>query len=203
MTLFSLQLSEIDSRVSFSREEIGRLQASLAALNETIEKTPANTVQLQSLEREYANTQGLYNAAVASLAAARTGERIEVLSKGERITVLSQATPPNNPIRPDRKKIAAAGVAAGMALSVGFVVLLELLNRAIRRPRELTAKLGIVPLVTVPYLPNRRETTLRRLKIAAVFVIVFAALPGGLFVIHERFMPLDDVVTRVAGRLGL
>jgi uncharacterized protein involved in exopolysaccharide biosynthesis len=203
MAMFGLQLAEIDSRVSFSREEIARLQASLATLNETIDKTPANSVQLQALEREYSNTQNLYNAAAANLAAARTGERIEVLSKGERITVLSEATPPNNPIRPDRKKIAAFGVAAGIGASIGLVVLLELLNRAIRRPKELTARLGIVPLVTIPYLPNRRETNLRRLKIAAVFMLVFAVLPGGLFVIHDRFMPLDDVVQRVVGRLGL
>ncbi len=201
--LFGLQLSEIESRVSFNREEVARLQAALASIEASIDRTPANTVQLQSLEREYANTQSLYNAAVTSLAAARTGERIEVLSKGERISVLSQATPPNNPIRPDRKKIAALGVAAGIAVSGGIIFLLEFLNRSIRRPSELTSKLGIVPFVTVPYLPSRRETILRRLRLGAAMSVVFLGLPASLYVVHDRVMPLDTVVDRVVGRLGL
>ncbi len=201
--LFGLQLSEIESRVSFNRDEVARLQASLANLEASIDRTPTNTVQLQSLEREYANTQSLYNAAVNSLAAARTGERIEVLSKGERISVLSQATPPDRPVRPNRNKIAAMGVAAGIGLSLGLIFLLETLNRSIRRPSELTSKLGIVPLVTVPYLPSRRETFVRRMRLGAALAVVFLGIPASLYVVHEQFMPLDTVVDRVVGRLGL
>jgi hypothetical protein len=145
----------------------------------------------------------LYNAAVNSLAAARTGERIEVLSKGERISILSQATPPDQPIRPNRKKIAAMGVAAGIGLSLALIVLLETLNRSIRRPSELTSKLGIVPLVTIPYLPSRRETMMRRMRLATAFAIVFMGVPASLYVVHSQFMPLDLVVDRVVGRLGL
>jgi uncharacterized protein involved in exopolysaccharide biosynthesis len=202
-TLFGLQMAEIDSRISFNRDEIARLQASLATLQETLERTPANTVQLQALEREYANTQALYNAAVVNLSTARTSERIETLSKGERITVLSQATPPNNPVRPNRKKIAAAGMAAGLGLSVGLIVLLEMFNRAIRRPAELTRRLGIVPLVTVPYLPSRRETMLRRARLAAAVAVVFLGVPAGLYTFHEQVMPLDRALGGVVSRLGL
>lgn len=202
-TMFGLQMAEIDSRIAFNRDEIARLQASLATLQETIDRTPANTVQLQSLQREYANTQALYNAAVVNLSTARTSERIETLSKGERITVLSQATPPNHPVRPNRKKIAAAGMAAGLGLSLGLIVLLEMFNRSIRRPSEMTKKLGIVPLVTVPYLPNRRETLLRRARLAAAMLVVFVGVPAGLFVFHEQVMPLDRALGGVASRLGL
>jgi uncharacterized protein involved in exopolysaccharide biosynthesis len=201
--LFGLQMTEIDSRIAFNRDEIARLQASLADLQETIDRTPTNTVQLSALEREYANTQSLYNAAVANLASARTSERIETLSKGERITVLSQATPPDRPIRPNRKLIAAAGMAAGLGLSVGLFVLLEMLNRSIRRPSDLTKKLGIVPLVTVPYMPTRRETILRRARLAAAVAIVFMAIPAGLYTFHEQVMPLDRALGGVVGRLGL
>ncbi|MCU0906176.1 MAG: lipopolysaccharide biosynthesis [Rhodobacteraceae bacterium] len=202
-TLFGLQMAEIDSRIAFNRDEIARLQASLATLQETIDRTPANTVQFQALQRDYANTQALYNAAVVNLSTARTSERIETLAKGERITVLSQATPPNNPVRPNRKLIAATGVAGGLAVSFGLIALLELLNRSIRRPSDLTRKLGIVPLVSVPYLPNRRETLMRRTRLAAAVLVVFIGIPAGLYTFHEQVMPLDIALIEVVGRLGL
>ena len=47
-------------------------------------------------------------------ATAATGERIELLSKGERISVIEHASVPTRPISPNRPLIAGAGAAAGI-----------------------------------------------------------------------------------------
>ena len=54
-----------------------------------------------------------------------TGERIEALSKGQRIGVLDAATVPDSPARPNRVKIALLGGIAGLVLGFGLVILAE------------------------------------------------------------------------------
>ncbi|TGD41017.1 lipopolysaccharide biosynthesis, partial [Pseudotabrizicola sediminis] len=61
--------------------------AELEKVNDSIRRSAANGVQLASLEREYANLQIQYNSAVNNMAQASTGERIEVLSRGGRVSL--------------------------------------------------------------------------------------------------------------------
>ena len=105
---------------------------------------------------------------------------------------------PREPDKPNRPLIAAAGVGGGLALGLGLVLLLELLNRAIRRPAELTARLGITPFATLPYMRTsgqirdapRRSSVWRSL-------VVLVGIPLGLWAVHTYVMPLDLLMDRV------
>ena len=112
---------------------------------------------LAGLERELTNTQNQYNAAVANVGQAQVGERIEVLSKGERFSLIEQPNMPRNPSSPNRKLIAAAGMVGGIGAGLGLIVLMEMLNHSIRRPVDLTAKLGIEPFATRALHPHPRR----------------------------------------------
>jgi hypothetical protein len=116
-----------------------------------------NAITLQGLERDYENIRVQYDSAVARLAQASTGERIELTSRGQRITLIEAANVPSEPARPNRRLIAAAGAAAGIGLAVGLFILLEILNRTVRRPVEISRALGIEPLATIPYISTRAE----------------------------------------------
>jgi polysaccharide biosynthesis transport protein len=157
-----IQLSDIDGRLEFIAEERARMEEELAALDASIQATPANALILEGLEREYRNTQSQYNAATERLATASVGERIEVMSKGERFSLIEPAVPPVAPEKPNRVLIAGAGVAGGLGAGLGFILLLEILNRSIRRPVELSSRLGIQPFATIPYIRTRRETRWKR-----------------------------------------
>ena len=196
------QLTDITRRQESLDAEIARAEAELTILRDAIERTPGNAIQLEALERDYANTQAQYNAAVRNLAKAETGERIEVLSKGERITIIEQAVPPNRPDSPNRPMIAGGGLFAGTALAAAFFVLAELLNRSIRRPAELTSGLGIQPLATIPYL-EPAGTRRRRRALSVILVGGLAiGIPSALWWIHTFYLPLDMMIDRVLGRLG-
>ena len=93
---------------------------------------------------------------------AAIGERLEVTSKGERFSLVEPAVAPTAPDEPNRVLIAGAGVAGGLGAGLGFIVLLELLNRSIRRPSELSAQLGIQPFATIPYIRTGRELRWKR-----------------------------------------
>ena len=63
----------------------------------SIEATPGNAIALDTLERDYANTRTQYDQAVANRARAETGDLIEALAKGQRISVIEQAIAPREP----------------------------------------------------------------------------------------------------------
>ena len=109
-----VELAPIDARLKFIAEDKAAIQKTLDDLDKSIQATPANEQILTGLERELANTQNQYNAAVANTGQAQVGERIEVLSKGERFSLIEQPNLPGKPSSPNRKLIAAAGMLGGI-----------------------------------------------------------------------------------------
>ena len=186
-----VELAPIDARLEFIAEEKKTIARNLAELDASIRATPNNEMVLNGLELELTNLTTQYEAAVANLGQANVGERIEVMSKGERFSLIEPPTEPNGPVRPRRKLIAAAGVVGGGALGLGFVVLLELLNGSIRRPADVMNKLGVQPLATIPYIRTTRERRWKRSVIVFALLAIVVAIPLGLLAVHTLYAPLD------------
>lgn len=200
-TLLDLQLVEIDTRIEQLEAQNALAVAEQERLSETIDRTPANAIVLDGLNRDYDNIQMQYNSAVGRLATAATGERIELLAKGQRIAVLEAATVPSKPNSPNRVKIAGGGIFLGALAGGGLVFLLELMNRAIRRPRDVTKHLGITPIATVPYVRTPMELVMRRAIFVGLFALVVVGLPAVLFAVHTYYLPLDLILDQVVSRL--
>jgi polysaccharide chain length determinant protein (PEP-CTERM system associated) len=201
--LLDLQLAQIDSRIAALEAQRQTDQAQLDSLNDSIARTPANQLALQAMERDYDNLQAQYNNAVARQAQASTGERVEVLARGEKISVVEQPSVPSEPSRPNRRKIALAGIAAGLAAGFGLLVLLEMLNGTARRPADLVARLGLAPIASIPLMRTRREILVRRTSQTAAVVLVLVAVPAALAAVHYYYLPLDLIADRVMSRFGL
>lgn len=203
LSAYELQLADLDGQLTYLDTQRKQIEAELKALQTSIEATPANAITLDTLQRDYDNIQIQYNQAVANKARAETGDTIEALSKGQRISVIEQAVPPREPEKPNRPVIAAAGVGGGLVLGFGLVLLLELLNRAIRRPADLTAKLGIAPFATLPYIATRHEQRRQRIILLIGFLLVLAAVSGLLWAVNSYYMPLDLLIDRLLEKLQL
>lgn len=201
-SLLDINLAGIDAQIRLLETQREQLTRQLAALKETLERTPANSIKLDSLERDYQNTQAQYNAAVASLSQASMGERIEVLSQGQRIVVLDPATVPTRPDGPNRKLIAVGGTLFGAMLGIGLIILLEFFNNSIRRPADITKHLGIDPIATVPYVRTPMELVFRRAGFVAVILAIIVGLPAAIYAVHNYFMPLDLIYERFAQKIG-
>lgn len=203
LSAFEIQLSDIDGQIEASQQERARLTEELEALQETIAATPANTIRLQGMRRDYEAVQAQYERAVANRSAAETGDVIENLSKGQRISVLEQAIAPSSPNSPNRALIAAGGVVMGGAMGLGVVVLLELLNTSIRRPKDLETGLGIRAFGTLPLMRTPGQRLRRRLTILAALLAVAGGVPAALFYVHTQVMPLDLALRQAAETAGL
>jgi uncharacterized protein involved in exopolysaccharide biosynthesis len=179
-----VELAPIDEQLKHIEEERTRIQATLATLEASIQVTP-------------------HNDAVAALGQAQVGERIEVLSKGQRFTLIEAPVERYSPVSPPRKIIAAAGLAGGIGAGLGFIILWEMLNRSIRRPIELSQHLGIQPIATIPYIrtPGQRRWKRRVLVLALALIVI--VIPLALLAIQTYYAPLDQVFGGVLGLFGI
>lgn len=198
---FKLQIANIDSQISFDEDQKSLITQELATLKASIDETPSNAIDLDALQRDYDNTQTQYNNAVARLGAAQTGDRIEALSKGQRITVIEQAVVPDQPTSPNRKLIAIGSVLGGLALGLGFVILLEVMNRAVHRPADLVSQLGIQAFANVPYIHTRGEVLRHRAIVTSVVVVAVLGIPAALYAVDQYYLPLDLLIGRVLDKI--
>ena len=95
------------------------------------------------------------------------------------------------------------GVAAGLGLGLGVVVLLEMLNSAVRRPTDLVRTLEIAPIGAIPFVRTRGETLRRRLFITMLLLLVLAGLPSAIWAVHTYYLPLDLVLAKIADKVGI
>jgi uncharacterized protein involved in exopolysaccharide biosynthesis len=203
LTAYEIQLADLDGQLDFVDALKAQILTTMEALRLSIEATPGNAITLDTLQRDYDNLRTQYDLAVANRARAETGDTIEALAKGQRITVVEQAVAPRAPESPNRVLLAGGGLGAGIVLGLGLVVLLEVLNNAVRRPADLVNRLGITPFGTIPLIRTRWEVLRRHAIITAAFVAVIVALPLMLWLVHVYVTPLDLLLARFTGAGGL
>lgn len=198
-----LQIAQIDSQIEALEGQQVVTNDRLAEITAAIEKTPANAITLAELQRDHNSIQNQYNTAEASLARASTGERIEVTSQGQRISVIEHPTIPSEPAKPNRPALAGGGIALGIAMGFGFIFLLEILNKAPRRPEDLVRKLEVWPIAALPYVPSRGEVLARRAIWVTVSLVILAGIPLGIWAVHTYYQPLDLIAERMMDKLGV
>ncbi len=202
-SMFDIQIADIDSQIAVVEQQRDQFLEQMKVLQDTIDRTPANQIASDALTRDYLNTQQQYNTAVARQAQAAAGERIEVLSKGEKISVLDAATIPTSPASPNRPVIGIGGVVAGMMLGLGTIVLMEVLNRSVRRPKDIVKSFGITPIVTIPYLRTPGETMKRRSLFIGCLLLAVIGIPAMIYAVHVFYQPLDIILKRLAAAFGI
>lgn len=196
-----LQLAQLDSQIATLEDQRVVTDENLNKVTLTIDQTPANAITLAELQRDHDNIQGQYNTAVARLAEASTGERIEVTSQGQRISVIEYPVAPSAPTKPDRMMIAGGGTVFGIGLGLGLVILLELLNRSARRPEDLINKLDVWPIATIPYVRSPGEVATQRVVWAVIILAILVGVPAGVWAVHTYYLPLDLIAERMIDKL--
>ena len=200
--IFEEMIDEHEAEIADLQEQRATLEAEIIRLGESIDATPENEVRLAELEREFDNIRNQYGDTQNRLSQAEMGARIETSARGHRISIIEPAIVPTAAEGPGRRVVAMGSVGGGLAAGVGLVVLLELLNSAVRRPVEITSRLGITPIATLPYIPTRQQILLRRFAIGSAVLALLTAMIV-LWVVHVYYTPLDVLLLQGLEWLGI
>ncbi|MEO0829051.1 MAG: lipopolysaccharide biosynthesis, partial [Pseudomonadota bacterium] len=199
--MLDLQLSEIDGEINAKKDVIASLEKQLEELVDAIRRTPNNQIALNALEREYGTIQKRYDVVVTRLNTAREGAQIEAERLGQKLVLTEQATKPTRPFSPNRPMMMAGGVGLGVAVGLALIVLLEVLNKSVRRPVELTNALGVAPLAIIPYIEGAGEKFRRRAAVLVIFLAILTAVPAVIYYIHTNVYALDALIDTIIERL--
>ncbi|MEL6124776.1 MAG: Wzz/FepE/Etk N-terminal domain-containing protein [Pseudomonadota bacterium] len=203
VTQVRLQIDQAEGRLLSIEQQVAALEDEAANLTETIQATPANEMQLNVLDRNYSNLTQQYALARRKLSEANQGEQLELRGRGERFSIIEQASPPESPESPNRPIIAAGAAGVGMALGLGLIVLLEFLNPAVRRPVEITRKLNIPVFETIPLIRTTGERRKRAAVWAVLGMIVVLSMLGLIYAVHTYYLPLDLILQKILSVTGL
>ncbi|KFE34400.1 GumC family protein [Thioclava atlantica] len=188
---FDQKLREYQNELFAAQAREEAAQAQITQLRDAIAQVPANAASLEALQRDYDNLSEQYDRAAKSRSLAETGDTIESLAKGEKLTVIDQAVAPLEPIKPNRKTITLAGLGAGFVLGLMLIAGREFLNPGIRRPEDLSLRLGISAFATLPYISTPADVARRRRKILISSGMILAALLAVVTLFGMLYMPLD------------
>lgn len=197
------EIAAMEKQLELLAEQQTADNAREVLLEQAIADMPQVEMALNVYNRRYGELKAQYEIAVRKLAEASSGEKLESNQQAERFTVIESAQVPERPAWPNRALIAAGGGAASLVIGLGLAVLLELLNRSIRTAHALETRVGLRPIVSIPYVMTAGERRRRALLVRAGLFAALVVVPALLFLVHQYVMPLDALLARIVERTGI
>ena len=173
------ELLVVDRQLQSSRAEEAQLKKTIAALQAKVDVLPSRESELVELTRDYSTLQAAYTSLLMKREDSMIAANLERRQIGEQFRILDAASMPEKPYNQrQRLGVMASGAAAGLALGLLLVGLLEVRDSSFRREEEVTAALSLPVLALIPVMSSPREVRAAR-QAAAL------GRPGG----HRRARP--------------
>jgi uncharacterized protein involved in exopolysaccharide biosynthesis len=156
-----------DLGIQQKRNEQAQINKQIHDYQARIQSTPQVEEEYEQLTRDTQISQAQYDSVLTKLNQANMTTDLQNRQEGETFSVLDAANLPDNPIYPKRRVFASGGLAAGMALGLLFVALLEYRDTALRSERDVWAFTQLPTLAVIAWsgeVADRKPGMLARLK---------------------------------------
>jgi len=150
---------ELDIQLQTLTEQRSLLDQRRTALRETIQGSPQMQRALADFERRMQQLRDQLETIATRRNDAQVGFNLEVGAQGERLTTIEEAQIPDYPITMSKKKRAIMGAAASAILAFVIAWLLELRRPVIRSARQMERETGFVPVVAIPELAPKYQSS--------------------------------------------
>ncbi|HHJ21103.1 MAG TPA: hypothetical protein ENJ84_14950 [Gammaproteobacteria bacterium] len=197
----------IQAKIRSSKERIdslntqrNTLQIRISELQQRILQTPQVERALKALERDYESLLSKYDDLMNKATEARLSKSMEEQSKAERFTLIESPNFPEEPVRPNRKKLLMLSFILATGIGLGIVYAKDEIRGGIRNVRQLTRLTKTVPLVSIGYIDNNQDE-INRWKHLRNSIIGLIALVILIFsLIHYAYKPLDEIIMIIRSR---
>lgn len=193
----------INSQLNLLNSQRSELAARVTSLRDEIKRAPQVELVLNDLNRKHEKLQAQFRDSSAKLSAANTGEKLEEGKQAERFEIVEQATVAEKPIKPNRALIMSLSLLLGLAVSLGTIVLLEVLNQTVRSARDLQKWLKVRPFAELPFLETKSQRRLKAIKSWSVFGASVSTVFLAVFAVHMYYQPIDVLIGKIADRSGI
>ena len=167
------EFEKVDRQIAQKLDDEKRLRSMVGEYQKRIEAGPKRVSELTALTRDYETFQKSYESLLAKKEDSNVSANLERRQIGEQFKILDPARMPERPSSPNRPRLQALGVAAGIGLGVALASLIEYLDKRLKSESDVKAALNLMVLATVPILegaPKRGRWTVAVISTAAFLV---------------------------------
>lgn len=201
--LIERKISATNSQINLLSQQLSKINIQIQELETKILKIPQVERGLLSLNRDYVAVKGQYDEIVSNTMQAQMAESLEQGRKAERFSILEPPLLPDQPYKPDRKKLLVAGFMASICIPFGIVIVLAFLDKSVRGPDAVEAVAGVQPLVVIPVINTPKEEKNRRNRTIKILISMILLTIAAISLTHFWLMPLDMVLYKLMYKFGL
>jgi uncharacterized protein involved in exopolysaccharide biosynthesis len=180
-------LNTINLDIKATKEKKDNLIKRLAGVKRLINNTPKTEKAYISLTREYEHLKTIHAQLLTRVAEAKAAQEVEHTEKGEKFTIIDEASFPQKPVRPDIFVIIILGLIISLSISSGALFISDNSDKSIRTDSELSEAIGFNVLVSIPYAKNSYDRVKRFLSIIFQFIIVLFFVLGAIWTAYYYY----------------
>ena len=150
---------ELDAQLQTLTQQRSLLDARRNGLQESIQGSPEIQRTLADFERRMEQLRAQLEVISTRRNEAQVGFNLERGAQGEQLTTIEEARVPDYPITMSKKKRAIMGAIASTGLAFIIAWLLELRRPVIRSARQMQRETGILPVVSIPELSPKYQSS--------------------------------------------
>ncbi len=178
------------------------LQAKFDDYERRLAKTPEVERVYRTMARDLESAQLMYQEILSKQTAVQVSQNLETERKGEKFTLIEPPQTPEKPISPNRWMILLLGVAVGLGVGAGAVVLRDSLDASIRGPNDIRQLLQVPALASIPVIVTDADRTRHKRLLRFSWAGGAAALMLSLVTVHLFVRPLDVIWVSLLRRFG-
>jgi len=156
-----------------------------------IEKGPLVEKEYESLVTDYDNAKQKYNEIMSKLMEATVARGMEQTQHGERFTIIEPANKPEDPEKPNRKKVLMMGLFLAICAGGGLAYVQEIMDHSIKTAHELDAISHIPVLSSIPMMATGEEKKQQHKNIILMASLAVGGMCVLIIALHFLYMPLD------------
>jgi polysaccharide chain length determinant protein (PEP-CTERM system associated) len=171
------QLKATQLEIANDKTQIKQINAQIELYQSRLNLTPVREQQLAAIVRDHEQSRANYDSLLAKKMQSELATNLEKRQQGEQFRVIDAPSLPEKPYWPNRFYFSLIGVAVGLMVGGGLVVLLEIADTRIYGEHALKTIISSPIMVSVPGLWTKAEEHRQR---RAVWL---QAIGGGMMLI--------------------
>jgi polysaccharide chain length determinant protein (PEP-CTERM system associated) len=144
------QIRHDDEAIREATARQARIQEQIRMYQGRLQSSPAVAQENKQLTRDYQSALEFYNDLLKKRSQSAMATDLERRQQGEQFTIQDAANLPDSPSFPNRSYFTLGGLGAGLALSLGITLLLELQDTSLRSEKDVESLLHVPVLAAVP-----------------------------------------------------